>query len=299
MYRLQEVIGTGGYSKVYKCVDPVGVRYVAKALPKHINQRLRVQREIEILQKLHKVTRVARYVDAFEDDGNFYIIQEWCKGGDLKTYLGDHRNYGENTVASILRGTLRGLYHIHQYGIVHRDIKTSNIMFSDLGEDSEIKLIDFGAAVVTDGNVYDTYNVGIVGTPWFLSPEALCNKVCYASDLWSVGIMAYHMLSGKLPFNDWEHMDKPTMYGVFKSIFNDDVHFKEDVWKEVSDDAKEFIMHCLQKEWKDRPKSAKDALECSWLKRTDCADRFSGTPLEGCIPFDYEKQFDARSIILE
>lgn len=304
MYRLQEAIGRGGYSKVYKCVDKVGVRYVAKELPKCRNQRERVQNEIEVMKKLSNVTRVARYIDAFEDHENYYIIQEWCKGGDLKTYLGQHKNlFSENFVASVLRGTLRGLHHVHDHGIVHRDIKTSNIMFSDRTEDSEIKIIDFGAAVIIDPHkatdVFDTYKVGIVGTPWFLSPEALCNRVTYASDLWSVGIMTYHMLSGVVPFNDKDNLTKPSTYGVFRSVFNDRLEFKEEVWKRVSNEAKEFILHCLEKEWRDRPQSASDALQSEWLRRTDCSDRFSGTMLKGCIPFSCEKDFHAQSIVLE
>jgi len=260
---------------------------------------VRIQKEIDVLKKLQQVTRVARYVDAFENDDNYYVIQEWCKGGDIKMFLeGKNNRLSENTVASIVRGTLRSLHHIHMNGVIHRDIKMSNIMFADRTDDAEVKIIDFGAAVMGGSSeVMDCYEHGIIGTPWFLSPEALCHKVCFASDIWSVGVMTYHMLSGSVPFNDWENRNAPVMYKVFRSIFEDDVKFDSCIWQDISDDAKEFILKCLHKEWNRRYLYAEEALDATWLKRTDCADRFSGKPLEHCVPFLYD--MNARSIVLE
>jgi calcium-dependent protein kinase len=299
MYRLQDKIGKGGYANVYKCVDHVGVRYVAKELPKSRNTRLRVRREVDVLKKLQYVTRVARYVDAFENDDNYYVIQEWCKGGDITMFL-ESRNdkLSENTVASIVRGTLRSLHHIHSNGVIHRDVKMSNIMFADKTDDAELKILDFGAAVLGGSNdIMDCYEHGITGTPWFLSPEALCHKICFASDIWSVGIMTYFLLSGSVPFNDWDNTQSPVMYKVFRSIFEDELKFNRPIWKEISEDAKEFISKCLQKDWSKRYLYAETALQSTWLQSSDCTDRFLGKPLEHCVPFLYD--MNAMSIILE
>lgn len=290
MYRLQEQIGKGGYSHVYKCVDHVGVRYVAKEMPKDRNKRIRVKNEIDFLKQLLPVTRVARYVDAFENNDNFYIIQEWCKGGDIKSYVGLHQSYGENTIASIIRGTLRGLHHVHRQGIIHMDIKAGNVLFADTNQDAEIKLVDFGAALVGGCglDLIEFPSKRLICTPWFVAPEVLGCKASYRSDLWSVGVLTYLLLCGNLPFNDIENPVKPDMHKIFRSIFQDEPSFTRSIWKDISPEAKYFITKCLEKDIEHRWKSAEEALEHEWLRSTDCTDRFSGQPLVGCMPFQYE-----------
>lgn len=291
MYTLQEKIGAGGYSNVYKCVDHVGVRYVAKVLPMKGNKRYRVQKEVDILKRLLDTTRVARIIDACEDQENYYIIQEWCKGGDIKSYVGLYDVYGENTVASIVRGALRGLHHIHARGVIHRDIKAGNVLFADRTEDSEIKLVDFGAAVVTHQGknaLIECDEKELVCTPWFVAPEVLGHKACYGSDIWSVGVLAYLLLSGRLPFNDKENPFDPRITSVFRSIFMDEPRFTGSAWKHISDDAKDFIKICLEKDHEKRWQKAEEALGHKWLRSSDCQDRFTGDPLLKCKPFEYE-----------
>lgn len=279
-YVLQEQIGSGGYSSVYKCSDKLGIRYACKVLPMEKNKRHRVQKEIDILEKLVKSTRVARIIDACEDSSSYYIIEELCKGGGIKEYLGNYNKYSENTVASIIRGVLRGLYHIHEKGIIHRDIKSHNILFSDTTKDSEIKIVDFGAAI------YNTSKDAIyceetIGTPWYMAPETINHMFAHKSDVWSVGILTYNLLSGDLPFDDEHRLNRPL--AVFKSILTKEVEFQNNVWNDISPDAIEFIKLCLQKEYQKRPCS-ETALLHKWLTNTDCSDRFKGSSLI-CRPF--------------
>jgi calcium-dependent protein kinase len=296
-YILQEKLGSGGYSSVYRCTDHVGVRYACKVLPIKENKRSRVQQEIEILTLLRDTTKVIKLVEACEDIQSFYIIQEWCKGGDIKDYLGTKDMYGENTVASIVRGTLRGLYHIHKKGIIHMDIKGPNILFADKTDDAEIKLVDFGAAIINNTGKDTIETNGIVGTPWFISPEALGHTVSYKSDIWSVGVLAYQLLSGRMPFNDFKNPHKPSAPAIFRSIFMDEPSFEKQIWKGISDEAKSFIKMCLCKDFKKRP-SAEKALQHIWLTQTDCSDRFKGEQLV-CTPFRYEDYtlMKAKSIL--
>lgn len=284
-YCLHEKIGNGGYANVYKCSDSLGIRYACKILPKDKNKRYRVQQEIHMLDSLVRSTRVARLIDAQEDDNSFYLILEWCKGGGIKEYLGNHDKYSENTVASIIRGVLRGLCHVHDKGIIHKDIKGPNILFADKTPDSEVKLIDFGASTFHhDRNNLMVCNE-LVGTPWFMAPEAINHEFGYKSDVWSIGVLAYQMISGEMPFDDRERLRRPL--AVFKSIFNDTPQFRAEVWEGVSEEAKDFIRLCLSKEYHDRPFS-EEALGHSWLMKTDCADRFGGDKLI-TEPFKYEK----------
>lgn len=290
MYKLQEKLGSGGFSSVYKCVDHLGIRYACKVMDKQKNKRHRVQQEIEMLSQLNTSMRVARIIDAREDDTNFYVIQEWYKGGMLKDYVSKYDVYAENTVASIVRGILRGLYHIHSTGIVHRDIKGPNIVFSDPSPDADIRIIDFGAAMYLNRNkrgVNDlTPSDDIVGTPWYMAPEALSYKFGMKTDIWSVGVLTYQLLCGHMPFDDRESPSKPSILRIFKSIYMDEPNMSSDGWKHISPEARDFVLSCLQKDVHKRP-LAEDALNHPWLTSTDCSDRFTGVALE-CSPFLYE-----------
>ena len=285
-YFLQDKLGSGGYSSVYRCVDNLGIRYACKILTKDQNKRERVRQEVEMLCGLRHSTRVARFIDAREDENNYYIIQEWCKGGMLREYVRKHDVYGENTVASIVRGILRGLYHIHDIGIVHRDIKGPNVMFADETADAEIRIIDFGAAMYMERKDETTFSNDLVGTPWFMAPEALGHKFGPKSDIWSLGVLTYQLLSGKMPFNDMENPYRPSILRVFKSIYMDTPTMESIDWESISEDAKDFVKWCLQKNYGDRP-FAEEALQHRWLTSSDCSNRFTGQPLL-CSAFDHE-----------
>lgn len=286
-YCLQEKLGSGGYSNVYRCVDNIGIRYACKVLKKDSNKRERVRQEVEMLNSLRHSTRVARFIDAREDADNYYIIQEWCKGGMLRDYVKKHDTYAENTVASIIRGVLRGLHHIHGSGIIHRDIKGPNVLFADDTPDAEIRIIDFGAAMYYNCSVNNVVSSNdLVGTPWFMAPEALGHKFGPKSDIWSLGVLTYQLLSGKMPFNDTENPYRPSIIRIFKSIYIDPPMMEGSDWENISAHAKAFIQWCLQKEYVARP-TAEEALQHIWLTSTDCADRFTGQPLLAS-PFDHE-----------
>lgn len=288
-YTLHTKLGEGGYGNVHLCRDTYGNRFACKILPFEQNKRCRVQKELLVLEKLSRhTTRVPRLIDACEDNKSFYIIQEWCKGGVLKDYVIEHERYSENLVASIVRGVLRSLVQIHQQNIIHRDIKGSNIMFADKSDDAEIKLIDFGAAIIHCGGNDSVETQDMLGTPWFISPEGLSQKYHFKSDVWSIGVLTFQLLSGRMPFTDRANPFRPSLHLIFKSIFTDDPLKMMDkgVWNEISPEAKDFVRKCLIKEYVDRP-SAEEALMHPWLSKTDCQDRFLGTPLV-CKPFVYE-----------
>jgi calcium-dependent protein kinase len=272
-YILHDCIGSGGYSTVYKCTDAIGVRYAIKQLPKSKNKRIRIQQEISIMKMLKDSPKIVTFRDAGEDEENFYIVQDWCRGGDVKDYMSNYDNYAENTVASVIRGVLRGLVHMHQYGVIHRDIKAGNIMLGDRSEDADVKIGDF--------EVDD-----LVGTPWFMAPENLSSKYHTKSDIWSLGVMTYQLLSGKMPFNDNENPFNPSLSKIWNQILFTSPKMSGSKWTYVSEDAKDFVHQCLIKDYKERP-SAMELLTHPWLTKSDCNDRFKGKPLS-CKPFKFE-----------
>ena len=283
-YILHEELGSGGYSTVYKCTDSIGIRYAIKQLPKNKNKRIRIQQEIHIMKMLKHSPKIVGFRDAGEDEDNYYIVQDLCRGGDVKSYITAYDNYGENTVASVVRGVLRGLVHMHERGIIHRDIKSGNIMLGDRSEDADVKIGDFGTAIVSNLDVVEVDD--IIGTPWFLAPENLSSKYHTKSDIWSLGVMTYQLLSGNMPFNDFENPFNPSLSKIWNTILFKEPKMSSSKWNSVSDDAKDFISKCLIKDYTERP-SALDLLGHQWLTKSDCHDRFKGIPLL-CKPFRYE-----------
>lgn len=297
-YTLHNKLGEGGYSSVYKCTDAIGVRYACKILPKDKNKRGRVQDEIHIMKMLQHSPKIVRFVDAGEDDTSFYIVQELCRGGAVKEYMSSHENYGENTVASIVRGALRGLYHMHELGIIHRDVKAGNIFLGDTSDDADVKLGDLGTAMMAGPN--DEIEVNeLVGTAWFMAPENLSYTYHLNSDVWSLGVMTYQLLSGRMPFNDHTNPFQPSLAKIWHGILFEEPKLKGQRWDGVSDDAKDFVKQCLIKDYKQRP-SAKDCLAHPWLTKTDCNDRFKGKML-ACQPFKYEDatMMNAKTIVMD
>lgn len=283
-YRLHNKLGEGGYASVYKCTDDIGIRYACKVLPKDKNRRTNVTQEIAIMKQLQKSPKIVRFVDACEDEQSFYIIQEWCRGGSVQDYM---KNYSENTVASIVRGTLRGLCHMHEKNIIHGDIKSSNIFLGDLSEDADVKVGDLGTAIIANTACVEKEADNLKGTPWFMAPENLSGRYHRASDIWSLGVMTYQLLSGHVPFNDRDSPYQPRVALIWRSILENKPPYPPQHWDAISPHARAFCESCLKTDITDRP-SALECLEHPWLTNTDCSDRFRGKILN-CRPFIYDE----------
>lgn len=285
-YTLHNKLGEGGYATVYKCTDHIGVRYACKVMPKDRNKRARVSQEIAVLKMLSSSPKITRFVDACEDTDAFYIIQEWCRGGSVQDYVKNFPKYGENTVSSIVRGVLRGLVHMHDKGIIHADVKPSNVFLGDLSEDADVKLGDLGTAILNTTDREFVVVNSLVGTPWFMAPENLGSKYYAKTDIWSLGVMTYQLLSGKLPFNDPKYPFSPRLHMIWKEVLEKEVEFTNSLWQEIDSDAIDFIATCLDKNVEFRP-SAYTCLQHPWLTKTECTDRFKGRELQ-CEPFVYD-----------
>ena len=242
---------------------------------------------------MQKSPKIVKFVDAGEDENAFYIVQEWCRGGSVQEYINTHQSYGENMVASIVRGTLRGLCHMHDKGLIHGDIKSANVFLGDMSEDADVKLGDLGTTLISNKKLIEVEN--LVGTPWFMAPENLGHKYHMFSDIWSVGVMTYQLLCGQLPFNDHTNCYSPKLTHVWKSILEDTPKMKGAKWEGISEEAKDFVKMCLRKEYSYRP-TARECLFHAWLTKTDCSDRFKGVQLN-CKPF-VENQYEENAMTI-
>ena len=294
-YTLHQKLADGGYASVYKCTDTIGIRYACKKLPKNKNKRNRITQEIFVMKSLIKSPKIVKFVDAGEDNEHYYIVQEWCRGGSVQDYVKQYPDYGENTVASIVRGTLRGLYHMHERGIIHCDIKAGNVFLGDNSEDADVKIGDMGTAIITKLKVVEVDD--LIGTPWFMAPENLNHKYHTTSDIWSLGVMTYQLLSGKLPFNDKSNPSNPSVSLIWKSILTEEPILTGRRWDSISEDAKDFVRMCLEKDYMKRP-SSYECLQHPFLTKTDCNDRFKGIALQ-CEPFKYENEAQMYAMTID
>lgn len=296
-YTLRERVGAGGYSVVHKCTDELGIRYACKVLSKEKNRRDRVLNEVAVMKTLRASPKVVSFVDVSEDRENYYIVQEWCRGGSVTDYLNDRQGsapLSENTVASIVRGTLRGLCHMHASGVVHRDIKASNVLLTDASNDADVKLGDLGAAVFCCKEEEDQeFEVrDLVGTPSFLAPENLRQVYHAKSDVWSMGVMAHHLLTGRLPFQGRD------VAATWRNILADEevVLDGRRCYEELTCEAKAFMRACMTKDVRERP-AARALLDHAWLTGTGCDVRFEGPPLRRATAVISDSQDDATLTI--
>ena len=204
-YRVEREIGKGAMGSVYLGRDPKISRVVAiktMALSQEFEAdelekvKQRFFREAETAGRLTHPNIVTIY-DAGEEQDLAYIAMEYLKGTDLSHYISKEKLLSIEKVLDIIRRAAESLNYAHAGNVVHRDIKPANIMW-DPGTDS-MKITDFGIARITDSS--KTKTGMILGTPSYMSPEQLAGrKITGQSDLFSLGVMMYQLVTGELPF---------------------------------------------------------------------------------------------------
>src|SRR5919205_2419882 len=200
-YRLEEQIGSGGMSTVYRAFDPTLERWVAIKLmhrdishdPDQLERFRREARAVARLSHPHVVT----VIDAGDDDGTPYIVFEYVEGETLKERI---RSAGRLPIPEAVAYAIeigRALGAAHERAIVHRDVKPQNVLIDDEGS---AKVTDFGIArTLTEEGL--TADGRVLGTTDYVSPEqALGRPVTGQSDIYSLGVVLYEMLTGHVPF---------------------------------------------------------------------------------------------------
>ena len=202
-YRIDCLVGSGGMADVYKAFDLKEQRVVAvKALKKEYCEDpqylRRFTREAQAMLSLSHKNIVTMY-DVGSDDNVHYLVLEYIDGCTLRDYMDKHGALKPNIAVKIACEVLDGLSHAHEIGLVHRDVKPQNVMISSK---REIKLADFGIAKFADSSTRTYEGTEALGSVYYISPEqAKGESVDAQTDLYSIGIMLYEMLTGKPPFS--------------------------------------------------------------------------------------------------
>jgi hypothetical protein len=200
-YRVLSEVGAGGMAVVYKAIqEPLGRLVAIKALKSTIAMdsqfAVRFEREAHFMASLQH-ENILHVVDFVKDGNSMYIVMEYVQGIDLYDLLELSPVLPAEEAAIVALQIARALDYAHFRGIIHRDIKPANIMLSHQGE---VKLMDFGIA--RDDKLSDLTETGTgLGTPSYMSPEQILgDKLDFRSDIFSVGIVLYQMVTGQKPF---------------------------------------------------------------------------------------------------
>ncbi|XP_054161595.1 twitchin-like isoform X2 [Oppia nitens] len=260
-YDILEEIGTGAFGVVHRCREKkTGHIFAAKFIPvSHPLEKSIIRKEIDIMNQLHHM-KLIRLHDAFEDDDEMVLIYEFMSGGELFERITDEGyKMSESEAQHYVRQIIEGVKHMHEKNIIHLDLKPENIMCQKKSS-NQIKIIDFGLA--TKLNPHEVVKIS-TGTAEFAAPEiAEREAVGFYTDMWAVGVLTYVLLSGLSPFageNDIE---------TLKNVKSCDWDFDAEKFKNVSEEAKDFIKKLLTKN-KDKRMTAHECLEHQWLKGTD------------------------------
>lgn len=254
-YEIREIIGVGGMAVVYKAYDNIDDRIVAIKILKEeflANEefRRRFKNESKAIAVLSHPNIVKVYDVSFGDRLQ-YIVMEYIEGITLKEYIEQQKVINWKEAVHFTTQILRALQHAHDKGIVHRDVKPQNIM---LLQNGNIKVTDFGIARFSRGETR-TMTESAIGSVHYISPEQARGEITDdKADIYSVGVVLYEMITGKLPFES----DSAVSVAIMQ-LQNEAVHPRE-INPQIPVGLEQITLRAMQKNIKDRYQSAAEML---------------------------------------
>ena len=244
-YEIVRELGKGAMGVVYEGLDPnIGRRVAIKTARRDVMESSgrademmeRFLREAKAAGKLNHPNIITIY-DADEEDGMAYIAMEFLEGGDLQDLIGSKRRMQPEEVVATCATVCEALATAHENGIVHRDVKPANIL---MPTNKPLKVADFGIARTSDSNL--TQEGSMIGTPYYMSPEQFMGqRVDGRSDLFSVGIILYEILTGEKPF------DGESLSTVMHKVIKVDPVEPKELNFAINDTLNAVIMKALSK----------------------------------------------------
>ena len=258
-YKYGRLLGKGAFGKVNLCLHTLTGRLVAiksinKEKIKNERQKRKIKQETSIMETLSKSKNIVKIFETYETKKHICIVMEYICAGDLLTYIKKRSKLTEPVAKFIFKQIILGLKHIHDNGIIHRDIKLDNIL---LDLDNNIKICDFGVSrkINKDDIMFEQ-----CGTPAYIAPEILINKGYegFGVDIWSAGVVLYAMLGGTVPFkgNNLKELHDLIINGDYKEI------------KGISREAEDLLRNILEVNPEKRLKT-EEILNHPWLANFD------------------------------
>jgi predicted Ser/Thr protein kinase len=258
-YLVEREIGRGGSGVVYLARDsqlhsrPVVVKMLHAGWEDHDRVRVKFRQEIEALSRIHHPAVVGVLDVGQAPDGRSFLVMEYVEGSTLRSRL-EKGTLEVSEAAAIVEAVCDALETAHRNGVFHRDLKPENIMLSG---DGRLKLIDFGIAKVQDSlHAANTETISIVGTVRYTAPEQLMGRAGPQSDVYSLGVLCYEMMTGRPPF------EPETPFQLFELQRAGKIVRPSRLRKSIPEALDRVIVRALSFRPEDRPASAREyALE--------------------------------------
>jgi serine/threonine protein kinase len=260
VWKQGNLIGEGVFGKVYQAMDQdTGELFAVKIVKLSNNSKIAklqfqsLSEEIGLLRSLRHKNVVKYYqTDTSLDSKNICILLEYVTGGSIKDLLKKYGNFSESVIKNYTIQILKGLFYLHSQKVMHRDLKSANILITD---DALVKLSDFGSSKKIESC---EISMSVKGSPYWMAPEVVLKKGHgYPSDIWSIGCLIIEMIDGVPPWSDISNK----AVDVIRAISTPG---KLPKIPNVSPELKDLILMCLQREPEDRP-TAGQLLTHPWL----------------------------------
>jgi serine/threonine protein kinase len=252
-YRVDKILGLGGMGMVVAAThleidQQVALKFMLPAATRSPEANARFMREARAVGKLTS-EHICRVIDVgrFESDAP-YIVMEYLEGYDLGTLLKKRGPLRVAPAVDYILQACEGLAEAHAQGIVHRDLKPDNLYLAARADGGHIiKVLDFGISKATVTGIA-TRTGDILGSPAYMSPEQMrsTKDVDARADVWSLGVVMYQLLTGRLPFGG------DSLPTLCLSVLNDDPVPPNEIRQDLPEGLSEVILHCLAKESQDR-----------------------------------------------
>ena len=252
-YEIIEELGKGGMGRVYRVEDTkleqeVALKLIKPEIAKDKKTIERFRNELKLARNIrHK--NVCGMFDLGETEGAHFITMEYVRGEDLRSSI---RRFGQLPIGksiSIASQICDGLAEAHRQGVVHRDLKSNNIM---IDKEGNVRIMDFGIARSLEAKGITGAGV-MIGTPEYMSPEQVEGKdVDQRSDIYSLGVILYEMVTGRVPFEG----ETPFTVGVKQK--SETPQNPKEINSQIPDDLNQVILHCLEKDKENRCQSAEE-----------------------------------------
>lgn len=247
-YRIIRSLGEGGMANVYEAEDLVQKRRVTLKM-----LRFDLQDDPRAVERFHKEANsltkldnphIVQIYDFGNDHGVPYLIMEYVKGTDLKTYLKEHYPLSCEKVVNIMEQILSAVESAHRIGIIHRDLKPQNILIDNYGK---VKVTDFGISIAAMESATITKTNTMIGSVHYISPEqARGSIITKQSDIYSLGIILFELLTGKVPF------EGQTAVSIAVKHYQDNLPSAREINPKVPQALENVILHATAKKLKDR-----------------------------------------------
>ena len=282
-YKKIKDLGSGSYGSVYQAKNLIMDNIVAIKMIEKVQENmvddLEIKNEVNILKSLSHPNIVKIY-EFFDTVIYYYIVTEYCKRGELFSYITNV--YNERQLAVLFYQVFSGLCYLHEKKILHRDLKLENLMVSEVEKDLVtgeeyfwIKIIDFGTAKIFQKNKTEKT---IIGSSYYIAPEVLKKKYNEKCDTWSVGVILYMTLAGCAPF------DGEDDHEIIKSIKIGKYNKNDERFSKHSPEVKDLLNKLLERNI-DKRLSAKEALNHPWFEKYGGRNLFSNFKPEDIKPY--------------